>query len=36
MGESGGPCEDVDLEAYPTAKKLVETCVEFFDEVQNL
>jgi hypothetical protein len=36
MGDYGGPREDVDLEAFPTAKKLVEKCVEFFDEVQNL
>ena len=36
MGDYGGNREDVDLEKYPTAKKLVEKCIEFFDEVQNL
>jgi hypothetical protein len=36
MGDYGGNREDVDLDAYPTAKKLVEKCVEFFDKVQNL
>jgi Domain of unknown function (DUF4863) len=28
--------DGVDLSQYPTAKKLVDKCVEFFDEVQNL
>lgn len=36
MGDYSGNREDVDLEAHPTAKKLVEKCAEFFDEVQNL
>jgi hypothetical protein len=27
---------EVDIEAYPTAKKLVATCQKFFGEVGNL
>jgi hypothetical protein len=36
MGNYDGNREDVDLDEYPTAKKLVMKCIEFFNEVQNL
>jgi hypothetical protein len=31
-----GTTEEVDLEKYPNAKALVETCKQFFHEVQDL
>lgn len=31
-----GTKEEVDLVKYPHAKELYNTCLKFFDEVQNL